>query len=242
MKDFISQIDTQRFGFKVAKINAWDNDISFILNDLRRNGVKLVISKINCTDINLINTLEQSGFRIKDMQVAHRFNIKESFEAFTLPSDIKIRDFQKEDLQTISDIVYEAFLGYGHYFADDKLDKKQCAEIYPDWARKSCLGEIPVSKVLVAEIDGEVAGFVPFTIHEQENLKFVIPDMTAISKHHRGKGIFPSLLKGGINWSAEINAAYLETNTLTSNPSAISAFAKVGFNIVNSFITLHNWL
>ena len=75
IEKYLSVIDTERFGFKIAKVNDFENQPKVILNFLKNNNVKLVLTKIPLENLALINELEQLNFQIKDIQATYKFDL-----------------------------------------------------------------------------------------------------------------------------------------------------------------------
>ncbi len=243
MKKLISHLDEQRFGFKVAKVNSWNTDTENMLKELRKLDVKLVISRIPCENIQTINELESYGFVIKDTQLTYKLSLKHlPFEKIINPANILVRDVMDTDIPIIEDITHDAFIGYGHYFANKRLDSKRCAEIYPDWAKNCCTNKTFANKVLVALMNDKLAGYMAFQLHDNQSTKYASANISVVSPEARGHGIYQLLMKHGLHWCAGYNAEWLEGNAVTVNYPVNHALPKMGFKMTNSHHTLHCWL
>ena len=75
MTDYISDLDTQRFGFKIARLENFNGNPRMIIEDFKKQGVKLVIARISTADISTINTLEDMGFEYKDIQLKYSISL-----------------------------------------------------------------------------------------------------------------------------------------------------------------------
>jgi hypothetical protein len=243
-ENYISELDTQRFGFKIAKVNNFGEKPEKILNFLKQSGVQLVISKINSSEINLINRIESLGFKIKDSQVRYSYLLKNINESLfpANNSKVTIRKFQKKDWPDIKMILKESFNNYGHYFADENLDKKKCMDVYIDWGKRSCEDKNVADKVFVALYDKEIAGILTFKKNFQGQTKYAGGGLGAINSKFRGKEIFKMLAVKGLLWGMEEKLDWVEHNVLTTNYSVNVVFSSLGFKINNSFMTMHCWL
>ena len=76
INQYESYIDTKRFGFKTAKINNAENLTLDTFNLLKKNDFKFIISRVPSENIELINFLEDNGFRIKDIQLTYKFDLE----------------------------------------------------------------------------------------------------------------------------------------------------------------------
>lgn len=244
MTNYLSQIDTKRFGFNIAKIN----NIKIIQKDgfiqtLKLQGVKLIISRVSSENISAINNLENIGFRIKDIQSTYKFDLdRYDINTSSLNPEISIREASKDDILELSSISKISFDGYGHYFADDRLDKNQCREIYNDWIQKSVLDNNIADKVFIAIINEEIAGFLSFKIYEENKKKYGTGGIGAVSEKFRSKNVFSTLTLKGLLWGKTIGLKWEEHNVLNTNYPVNRVFSKLGFSIERSYITFHYWL
>ncbi len=244
MRTYISTIDSNRFGFNIAKVNDFEIlQRENILEVFKIEEVKLIISRISTENINEINHLENIGFRIMDVQSTYRFEInKYKINLSFLNPDIIIRDAKDIDIMELTTISKESFEEYGHYFADNRLDKRLCRKIYDDWIHRSIIDNNIADKVLVAEIDGELAGFLSFKLFKKNNFKYAAGGIGAVSSKFRSKNVFSTLTLQGLIWGNSIGLDWEEHNVLNTNYPVNRVFSKLGFTIRNSYLTLHNWL
>ena len=87
MKDYLSELDATRFGFKVAKINEFsefNNSPTLAIEELRKLDVKLVISRVSTSNISLVNKMEDVGFRLKDVQSTYSFDLHNKIKIFRI--------------------------------------------------------------------------------------------------------------------------------------------------------------
>ncbi len=234
-----SLLDTERFGFKIAKINTLDEPIEDLLNNLKINDYRLILSKVNALDIDLINELEENGFLLKDIQLTYKYEVNEPVP-YKLPEDLIIREANLSDKKALYDIAINSFQKYGHYAADPKLDSDKCKEIYGDWIVRSFEKKV-ADNILVAEVNGKVAGFLSHKIYVN-NFKYAAGGIGAVDPTYRNKDIFKAITISGLNWASENNCDWVEHNVLITNYPVNRSFSKLGFKISNSFITFHKWL
>jgi hypothetical protein len=243
MIDYISELDTKRFGFKIAKVRNWSSDPERVIKELKELDAKLIFTQVDSHEINRINLLEDLGFRLKDTQVIYRYDIRQlDFSEEECPSGVVIREAASDDVSELVSIGEEAFSGYGHYFADKRLDRKQCIEVYKDWTRRSCEERAVADKVFVAEVNNSIAGYLTFKIHSHGEIRYAAGGLGAVSRKFRNKNIFPTLAKKGLLWGAEIGLEWEQHNALTTNYPVNRSFSKIGFKVSGSFCTLHCWL
>jgi hypothetical protein len=240
---FISELDTQRFGFNVAKVNEFDTVPENLLGLLKENHVKLVISKINANNLELINKLESLDFQIKDIQATYKLELKNFILNERLEkNNITIRDAQMGDVDQLEEIAIESFRNYGHYYADKKLDPQKSNEIYGDWIQRSMKEDGVADKIILAEINNEIAGFLSFKLHNKDDYKYAAGGLGAVSCKFRNRKIFRLISLAGLFWGKEIKLDWEEHNVLITNTPIIRIFSRLGFTISDSFVTMHHWI
>lgn len=243
VKEFISDLDTKRFGFRVAKVNSFDSKPQELLSLLRASKVKLVISQVSAEDIELINTLESLGFLIKDIQVTHKYDLTGSVnDDYSLPVKFVIRDAMDSDVSLMKEIALKSFRNYGHYFQDKKLNPDRCYEIYGDWIARSYADPAVADRILVAEVDSEIAGFLSFKIFKEEGRKYAAGGLGAVAEKFRNRDVFGRIVIEGLNWGKELGLDWVEHNTLITNYPVNRSLSKLGFKTYKSFITMHHWI
>ena len=239
IKEFHSVLDSVRFGYNVAKVNTFDYPVNELINALRLNNYKLILSRVNANDINLINQLETCGFLLKDIQLTYKYECSEILP-LTLHEDILIRDARLSDKEELYQIAVNSFDGYGHYSADEKITSTQCKEIYGDWIIRSYDNKV-ANNIIVAEINGEIAGFLSHKLQE-DRCRYAVAGIGAIMPKYRNRGIYRAITISGINWAIEKQCKWVEHSVLLTNPPVMRLFSKLGFKPANSAITFHKWL
>lgn len=243
IENYLSVLDTDRFGFKVAKIDFFNDNLEQLIKFLKENDVKLILCRIPFENLELINNLEALGFRIKDIQVTYKFDLhKSKILDFKAPEGLVVRDFKESDISTLLEIASDSFQNYGHYANDTKLDKEKCNQIYIDWINRSCFDSNVADKVFVAEYENEVAGFLSFKTNKTEDQSYAAGGIGAVSPKFRNKSIFKALTHKGIAWGKEIGLDWEEHNVLIENYPVNRSFINYGFYPFKSFVSMHNWL
>ncbi|MCF6365346.1 MAG: hypothetical protein L3J35_04005 [Bacteroidales bacterium] len=243
MNTYISEIDTARFGFSIAKINCFEKKPIELIESLKKDGVKLIISRINTSNLKLINFLEKIGFEMKDVQLTYNYNLKKELNYKTNKTNrFKLRPVEEKDIKQISKIAKVCFNGYGHYFADNRLDKEKSQEIYADWAQNSCLNKNIADHVIVAEDKGTILGFLSFKIKFNSTEKYAMGGMGAVSLEYQNLGVFKAINIEGLRWGIKLGLSRIEHNVLATNFPVNASYINLGFKIINSEITLHYWL
>jgi len=243
LTEYISDLDTQRFGFKIARIEYFHGDLGMIIEDLKNQGIKMVIARTNANDIATLNNLEKLGFEYKDTLLKYRFLLKNVPQLdWEIEKNIKIRPALARDVEKLVNIAGEAFKNHGHYFADNKLDKTKCIELYKDWIKNCCTDKNVADIVFLAEKDFEIMGFLSYKILSENEQKYSRTLLGAVKPKFWKQHVYTSLLKKGFMWGSDLNLAYEDHLVSLINIPINQVFNRLGFKMVDSFITLHNWL
>ena len=238
-----SKIDTKRFGFKVGKTDG-EFFRNFSLEEFKKNNYKFIIARVNFNDFELINKMEDLGFRIKEVQVTFKHNLTslQDDQVFYTDPNIVIRNFKPSDTQILVKIARDAFRGYGHYFKNKDLDRKKCLEVYEDWAFNSCTNKDFADKIIVACYDETPVGYLSFKIcNKGIGKKYAAGGMGAVNPNQRGRGVFLKILRAGLNWSFLSKLEWCEHNVIVSNFPVNRSMFKAGFKPESPMATMH-WM
>jgi len=243
--NIISPLDTERFGFPIAKFNP--DNASHLQNgiaSLEGTGCKLLICKVPMEQLPLIHQMQDLGFRTMDVQSTYAFDLKQLGETHLslLNKGVSVAPYQAYQQSAIADIARISFTNYGHYAASGKLDPKKCTDIYVDWALRSCVSTDVADVMLVAEIDGVVAGFLGMKIFESPKGRYASSSLGAVSDNFRGRDVFRILTVHNLIWGKEKGLEWEEHNVLCTNYPVNRSFAGLGFKITRSFTTMHLWM
>ena len=239
-----SKIDSDRFGFKIAKISDAKYLNIHVLQELKSDGVKLIISRITSEDLKTINFMEMNGFQLKDIQLTYKFDlVKEQIDYRYLNDQIVVREASESDIQTLTKIASECFMNYGHYFADDKLDKKNCIEVYKDWTARAIVDRNVADKFFIAEFQGQILGYLFFKTQQDENGRLSSSGgLGAVASIGRNQNVFSTLAIRSLEWAKSENQIWQEHNVLNINYPVNRVFSKIGMTIFKSELTFHSWL
>lgn len=249
--------DTQHFGVKMARIghliscgsyerelSIKDQLLSAILDVCKQEKIAFISVKPNVRDLSSIHCLEENGFRLMTTYQSYLLD-KESYLPEVAANGESLctnRPFEPKDLSSILSLAEGSF-GMTHFYADWRLPRSRCDELYVEWVRKSCEGF--VKEVMVIEVDGHVAGFATFDFDESFSRfmgarlgRFVL---CAISPRFRGKGVFRS----HVNQAAEDclrKVDLIDVEIPIDNWRASHPWIRIGARIVNCRHVLHRWL
>ena len=243
MTDFLSHIDSRRFGFNIARVD----DVSLLLTkgfitSLREKDIRLVITRTGIENLASVNLLADRGFRIMDIQSVWRSTHRHCPDNPDELKDLSIGFATAADVPAFREIAAGSFEGYGHYFADPRLNRTRCREIYPDWAATTLTDPDVADKVIAARVNDKTAGFLSLKIHKNNGDCYVAGVIGAVANEFRGKNIFKTILHHALVWQQENQLSWTQHNVLTSNIPVNRALASCGFRPAAACVTLHGWI
>jgi hypothetical protein len=240
---WISPLDTARFGIPIAKINDETALHEDTLRALRDAGVKMIISRVDSRKIALLNHLEAMGFRIKDVQLTWRFDLnKQEIRYDYLNPEIVVREATEHDIPALQQVAELSFWNYGHYFADDRLDKTACIEVYRDWTARAVRDKQVAEKFFVACLGDTIAGMLFMGLKMEGAETFAFAGMAAVSPDYRENNIVSTLAINSLEWGKLEYHTWQEHNVLHINFPVNRVLSKLDFRTYKSETTLHCWL
>ncbi|WP_260287865.1 GNAT family N-acetyltransferase [Peribacillus aracenensis] len=138
-----------------------------------------------------------------------------------------IRTGELADAKAVLD-VQNSVISEGEYFIAVSEEFNKTPEQQRDWIRT--LLENERETIIVAEINGEVIGWIVFQSENRKRMSHKGSFGMMIRKNYRGKGMGKELLKALLEW-AEANP-FIEKVSLgvfSTNQRAISLYKKMGF-------------
>ena len=240
MYNLISKLDSERFGFAIAKISNKIENPKLIIDELKKFSTRLIIARIDLSNMKLINQLETLGFLYKDAQVTFSFNLNNS-KPKRLQNEFSIVPYNDRHLSKMIEITKQSFDNYGHYFADDKLDKKKCIEIYTDWIQRCCQNKEVADEIVVAEKDGIAIGYLAVKKQITQNENYISGVIGAISPEFRKRGVFKAINIESMHLASKLGANRVENNVLVTNFPVMKSYTSLNYSIIRSEITMHYW-
>jgi ribosomal protein S18 acetylase RimI-like enzyme len=221
-----SEIDSERFGIRVARAQVEGKNLSQIIDFCAAEQIKLLIARCATKEPRTAQQMERRGFLLMDTLVYYAFDLTKRTIAHEAPR-VHIRRVLRDDTAQVETVAAAAFEGYfGHYHADSMLDRRKCDEGYVSWAVRSCTSKQVATEVLVAEIDKKIVGFLTLRLNsskESEGLLFgVAPEV-------QGIGVGRSLMLNGLALCKKHFAKRMVISTQVTNVAAQKVWCRVGF-------------
>lgn len=236
---FISDIDTERFGIKTARVvGVTTESLSSVLEFCSKSGVQLLISRCSLSDLRTAQTMEKNGFQLMDTLVYYILDLTNQ----PVPSCNEVaifRPIHAGEIDEVKSVAVASFRGYfGHYHADQRLDNKKCDEAYVDWAMKAGASRGSDENFFIAEIDKRIVAFGVFRMNNPDEGELFLG---GIHPDFQGQGIYHSFLCKAMEWCLSRNARRIVISTQINNIAVQKVLTRFGFAIDRGYYTFHKW-
>ena len=247
----IPRWDKEHFRFGMATIN-WgicpgtvtpDTVMEKLLKEcisfLRDKEVKFVSAHISGDDLRGLHLLEDNGFRYYQTTV---YPVAQCTD-LSHEAESNARLWQESDLPAIIQIAKHHQFNRGHFYCDDKFNKKTVDSMYEKWIRTNWKNKEPIA---VIENNGEVAGYFAFLMDEELSraLGYRYGRMRSLSMDSsvRGKGLGADLFRAVMSLVAKNGGQYIASEYPLRNLVSGKLHIKNLFYPVHEKVLLHLWL
>lgn len=236
----IPPLYAERFGVRVALLDRVKlSTLDEVVAHCAAEDVRLLIARCAADDLPVVHALEGAGAHLMDTLVYFRCKLGPDAPPLPELDPGVIRPARPEDADRVEAIAAVAFTGYdGHFHADPRLDRAACDAVYTSWARASVLSREVADEVLVAEVDGTVAGFI--------TLKFATPEtgegpLYGVAPEYQGQGLGAALMAHGLRWFLARRATRMQMSTQVTNARSQRVWVRLGFAPSHAYYTFHRW-
>jgi ribosomal protein S18 acetylase RimI-like enzyme len=207
--------------------------IDAALGEARRRGVGLLSARLGVHQARALHALERRGFLLVDTSI--EIGTRLPLTAAPPPvAGLQIRAPRGEDQRELEAIA--ATFRANRFHRDSRVPAERARGVYTSWVTAAAEGRH--GRLLVAELDGRVAGFCAY-VPAGDGEPVVTIGLAAIAPPHRGRRLFESLVCA---CAEEAAARVLVSSTQVSNTATLRAFARLGLLPYNARHVLHGWL
>jgi len=228
--------DTNYFGVNSARVNLKgeiDDSAKNIILDFCREYEFITISNEGNYNEN------NNWIGTKTNAFLADINIK-----FTKTPNLHVVDAEKQTSvsnlysknEEILDIAKNAFQ-FSRFLNDYNLPFMKASNIYLHWTE--CAFDKPDKYFVVSEIDGKVAGYLLFSIHEKKLTS--IMELMAVGKNYKGIGIGDSLIKAMDSFICKKGITQIQVGTQIDNIVAARFYSSQGFKYKGCSSIYHMW-
>lgn len=192
----------------------------------------MVEARVPVSDVEHLARLTASGFAVVDVGV--QLDAPASVLR-ACPDPVSrswsVRDAAVRDCEPVARVAGE-MLVTSRFHLDPRIESQLASELKREWVRNFFKG-LRGNRLLVAELDGEVAGFLQ--VLEREGLGTI--DLIAVLPVLQGTGAAGDLIKQWLRESSAITN--VRVGTQISNVRSLRAYGRLGFRARESAYVLH---
>lgn len=238
MTVYVSEIDGARFGVRVARAMVTVDSLRETIEFCRRNAIDLLVARSRSEHIDAAHAMEESGFLLMDTMLHYDLELR---HARQLPESVEVctRKLLGGEEAAVAAVAYETFTHYnGHYHADRRLDHEDAVAVYTSWAYRSCVEPSVCDLVLVAELEGEIAGFL--TMKHVDDRSAELP-LAGVAARYQGRRVHATLHNEMVSRCVANGVTRFIGSTQASNLAMQKNMLRAGWLPTHAEYTFHKW-
>jgi len=226
--------DSRHFGLKIGRVTNGEltsDDLGHIEQWRRSHRIDCLYLLADIQEIARIRLAEAAGFRFTDLRVT----LDRAVSVVQDGTSEAVRPFEPADLPALKQMARELHHD-SRFHVDTRFPQDRSEEMFAAWIEQACAD--PAHRVFVADIDGQLAGYIACQrVNEARGqIQLVGVDATA-----RNKGLGRQLVDTALNWLAAKRAAHATVVTQGRNATALRLYQKRGFLTSSIGVWYHWW-
>ena len=181
-----------------------------------------------------VHALTHAGFRVVDVSVT--FDRSPGQWIASSGGSVSIDDIRDDQRDAVLAIAESCFV-YSRFHLDPLIPRRVADEVKRRWI-ESYIDKRRGERLLVAEVDGEPAGFLAVLGSSVDGRQARVIDLVGVAKSHQGKGIGRALVNRFIA-ASEGECEVLRVGTQASNIPSMRLYEQCGFRIAGTAYVLH---
>ncbi len=146
----------------------------------------------------------------------------------------EVRSSRPEDVEPLKALVRTNHSDSRFYY-DRHFSQGECDALYETWIERSCAGYASI--VLVAERDGQPAGYITCDLHDT----YGQIGLLGVGAAWRGQRIGSTLISGALHWFGEQGIERVRVVTQGRNIQAQRVYQRSGFISAQLELWYHRW-
>jgi ribosomal protein S18 acetylase RimI-like enzyme len=209
--------------------DALSDELRGAVREAELEGFRHLTMRVRAEDLPAIWAAERCGLRLMDVAVDLKFN----FGSTPLPSrgDRPVRPGSPDDIAAMRSMTGGAF-GLTRFGVDPFFSQAQVDAFYATWATNLFAGL--ADAVLIADIDGQAAGFVSTKLAVDGSGR--IP-LVATATQFQRRGVARDLVAAALAWFADAGCSVAFVKTQAANYPAVALYERAGFSVNHTELT-----
>lgn len=191
-------------------------------------------AKVPTTQVGLVRALCAEGFAVVDVNVT--FESKPVADPHTLPPDCVVRSAGPSDAEAVQAIASNCFI-YSRFHLDPLFSKEQADRVKFEWVRSYCAGRRG-ERLLVAEIQGQPAGFLAILAAMAHDRPCRVIDLVGVAPAFQRRGVGRALVSQFMSSYLGV-CDLLRVGTQVANIPSTRLYEQCGFQLADSAYVLH---
>ena len=241
----------------LTRVSALSNVLSQVSTFAKEKGIRLIDARVSNQDLFIARAYEEAGFHSVDLLVtlgATKEKIAKvlgglkydwSGDAIGFSPSLIIRPMIAGEEIALAEISAEAFADHSmiqdRFFLEPTILPERARALFREWfmnlSKKHLSGN---GSVLVAEVDGKLAGYLGMEpMAPMNGVTWWKDSLNAVAAEARGQGVYRALVIAALAHIQKMDAAGLITKTQSSTYRVINTWLHLGCDILESSATLH---
>ncbi|EKE44164.1 GCN5-like N-acetyltransferase [Oceaniovalibus guishaninsula JLT2003] len=234
----MNALETDRFGVPCARIADPAAPLDAIDAAARAQGVRMLSTRIDVSNLPRVHALESDGFRLMDTLVYYGRSLTDWTEpAPRRPFDI--RRARPQDADAVEAVARSSFKGYyGHYHADPRLDNDKADAAYVEWSGNSIRALTDRLTAAIVTVEDEIVAYATLRFNTDIQAEMVVG---GVAPHHQGGGLYAAMVARSLSFMRDDGATEFILSTQINNYAVQKVWARFGLAHRYSYYTFHKW-
>jgi dTDP-4-amino-4,6-dideoxy-D-galactose acyltransferase len=201
----------------------------------KRADFCLISARVPLDAVDAVWALQATGFHTVDTGVTFEYDLgKEGHPfAFHPAREVTIRSVTDDDVQILEASV-EGLFRHSYYYVSPLFSRDEADLLHRTWIT-NCVRHGRADRVLIAELAGEVAGFI--TCRRLPDASGVI-DLVGVRPTSSSRGIGKTLVRASQDCFRELGVAVIRVRTQITNLAAVNMYSSTGARLIKVDTTL----
>lgn len=249
--------DSNHFGFEIWRLDDvgyWGSafDRLTVTRDLIHEtirsacgqGCQSIQARIPIDNLPAAHALEDAGFRTMEIRMTWIFDLARSAIPPKRNPDVT-RDFRSSDTESLIGLARTAHASMpGRFQKDPRLSTAATNELYAEWMRNSCSGQMADVIAVAESADGPIAYATMKYMGDHDglcNARIGELGLGAALPQFRNQGLVTDLIIHNLEWLKGQNGDFCIVATQGNNIPSQKLWPKAGFTPALMQLTLHYW-